>query len=389
MEGDQVIYSIFLIFTGAALLATLALYARQSMLVAYILLGVLLGPWGGALVTDVALLRDMSHIGIIFLLFLLGLHLPPQKLVRMFREAALVTLGSSLVSALLGFLVGSAFGFSATESAWIGIAIMFSSTIIGLKLLPTTVLHHRHAGEIVISVLLLQDLIAIVALLLLHGFARHALHVADFLLLVVSLPALILVAFLVERYVLMPLFQRFDRIQEFIFLIAIGWCLGIAQLATWLGLSYEIGAFIAGVAIATGPLSLFIAESLRPLRDFFLIVFFFALGASFDLAQLRQVVLPALALSAAVLFIKPFTFQWLLRWHKEAKDMAWEIGVRLGQTSEFALLIAFLALQTGVIGERASYLIQLATLITFTASSYYIVARFPTPIATKDSLRRD
>lgn len=389
MESDQVLFSIFLVFSGAALLATLALYARQSMLVAYILLGVLLGPWGAGLIGDVALLRDMSKIGIIFLLFLLGLHLYPQKLLHMFREAAVVTLGSSFLFALLGFLIGWGFGFGLVESAWIGIAVMFSSTIIGLKLLPTTVLHHRHTGEIVISVLLLQDLIAIVALLLLHGFARNALHAADFVLLAVSLPALIAAAFLIERYVLMRLFARFDRIQEYIFLIAIGWCVGVAQLSKWLGLSYEIGAFIAGVAIATGPLSQFIAESLRPLRDFFLIVFFFALGASFDLHALNQVIVPALLLSAVVLVIKPFTFQWLLHWQREPKDMAWEIGVRLGQTSEFALLIAFLALETGVISGKASYLIQLATLVTFTASSYYIVARFPTPIATKDSLRRD
>src|SRR3989344_5599078 len=95
MQSEQVVFSIFLIFTGAAVLATLALYARQSLLVAYILLGVLFGPWGLGLVADASLLKDMAHIGIIFLLFLLGLHLHPQKLLHMFGEAALVTAARS------------------------------------------------------------------------------------------------------------------------------------------------------------------------------------------------------------------------------------------------------------------------------------------------------
>jgi Kef-type K+ transport system membrane component KefB len=389
MESEQLLFFIFLIFTGAAVLATLALYARQSMLVAYILLGVALGPWGAGLVSDVALLQNMAQIGIIFLLFLLGLHLPPQKLLHMFREAAVVTFLSAALFALMGLGIAWQFGFSLLESAWVGIALMFSSTIIGLKLLPTTVLHHRHTGEIVISVLLLQDLIAIVALLLLHGAGGGHVSVLEITLLGVSLPGLILFAFLFERYVLVPLFLRFDRIQEYVFLVAIGWCLGIAQLAKFVGLSYEIGAFVAGVAIATGPIALFIADNLRPLRDFFLIVFFFSLGAGFNLHALQQVALPAISLAVAALFIKPLVFERLLRWQKERKADAWEVGVRLGQISEFGLLIAFMATSAGVISDRASYVIQLATLITFTASSYYIVKRFPTPIATSDHLRRD
>ncbi len=389
MQSEQLVFSIFLIFTGAAVLATLALYARQSLLVAYILLGVLFGPWGAGLVTDIGLLKGMAHIGIIFLLFLLGLHLPPQKLIKLFGEAVTVMAVSSAACAGLGFAAAALFGFGLVESAVVGVALLFSSTIIGLKLLPTTVLHHQRIGAIVISILLLQDLLAIVVLLALQGLGRGEMPVADGLRLAVSLPGVIAVAFLAERTLLRRLFLRFDRIHEYIFLVAVGWCLGIAALARALGLSYEIGAFVAGVAIATGPIALYIAESLRPLRDFFLILFFFSLGASFDLSVLSQVLAPALLLSAAVLLLKPLVFRALLVWQKEPPASAWEIGVRLGQTSEFSLLVAFLALEVGVIGARASYLIQLTTLLTFIASSYYIVRRFPTPIATSDRLRRD
>jgi Kef-type K+ transport system membrane component KefB len=171
--------------------------------------------------------------------------------------------------------------------------------------------------------------------------------------------------------------------------MAIGWCLGIAELAATMGLSHEIGAFIAGVALATNPIALFIGESLKPLRDFFLIIFFFSLGASFNLEMINAVLLPAILLAALTLFIKPLVFRYLLRGAGETSQRSGEIGVRLGQISEFSLLIAVLGLELKVIGEQASYLIQVTTLLTFIVSSYFIVLRYPTPIALNDKLRRD
>lgn len=389
MHTDPVVFTIFLIFTGAAALATVALYARQAMLVAYIVLGMLLGPSGVGLVQDPNVTQQVADIGIMFLLFLLGLDLYPQKLVGLFKESTAVTGVSSLLFAALGTAVGWALGFAWIESLTIGAALMFSSTIIGIKLLPTTVLHHRHTGEIIISVLLLQDLIAILILLLLQARGTGAMPLIEMVRVLLSLPGLILFAWLFERYVLIALIRRFDKIHEYIFLLAIGWCLGMAELARVLGLSHEIGAFVAGVLLATSPIALYIANSLRPLRDFFLVIFFFSLGASFDLAVLKDVLLPAGALSALVLAIKPLVFQFLLRRSGEALHRAREVGVRLGQISEFSLLIAVLALDLGVIGPQAAYLIQVSTLLTFIVSSYVIVMRYPTPIAVSDRLRRD
>ncbi len=389
MESDIIVFSIFLIFTGAAVFASAALYLRQSMLVAYIALGCLAGPWGIGLVTDATTIQGIGHVGIIFLLYLLGLNLHPQKLLRMLREATRVTLLSSLAFAVIGYLIALAFGYSAVECFLIGAAMMFSSTIIGLKLLPTTALHHRHVGEIIISVLLLQDIIAILILLLLEGLRREVMDLTDAMLLITSLPALAAFAFLFERYVLVRAIQRFDTIQEYVFLVAIGWCLGIAQLGHSMGLSYEMGAFIAGVALATSPIATFIAESLKPLRDFFLIMFFFALGAGFDLSVLATVAIPAAVLALVLLTVKPLVFKVLLDWEGEESRLGREIGVRLGQVSEFSLLIALLAVSGGVIGAEASYLIQATTLLTFICSSYLIMFRYPTPIAVSESLRRD
>lgn len=389
MAGGSIIFSIFLIFTGAALLAAMALYARQSLLVAYILLGGLLGPWGLKLIDDAALIQEIGHIGIIFLLFLLGLNLQPAQLIRMLREAVVVTILSSAAFGLIGSLVGWIFGFSLFESLIIGSVMMFSSTIIGLKLLPTTALHHRHVGQVMISILLLQDILAIGILLFLEGFSQVGIEWRQIGMLALAVPLLTVVAFMFERYVLQRLMQQFDTIQEYVFLTAIGWCLGMAQLAEALGLSYEIGAFIAGVSLAASPIALYIAESFKPLRDFFLIMFFFSLGAGFNFTILQQIIIPAAAIALLMLLVKPYVFSFLLGRSGESRDLSREAGCRLGQVSEFSLMIAVLALNTGAIGARASYLIQTATLITFIASSYLIMLNYPTPIAVNDRLRKN
>jgi Kef-type K+ transport system membrane component KefB len=389
MPDHSIIFSIFLIFTGAAILAALALFARQSLLVAYILLGGLIGPWGLRLVNDASVIQQIGHIGIIFLLFLLGMNLRPSQLLHMFREATLVTLVSSSVFCALGFLVGWLSGFSLFESLIIGSVMMFSSTIIGLKLLPTTALHHRHMGQVMISILLLQDILAIVILLFLEGVSQSTIEWQQVGRLAIAVPLLALTAFLFERYILEPLIRRFDAIQEYVFLTSIGWCLGMAQLADTIGLSYETGAFIAGVALAANPISRFIAESFKPLRDFFLIMFFFSLGAGFNINILPEVFLPALILAVVMLVAKPVIFSKLLTMSGESGGLPREAGVRLGQVSEFSLMIAILALNAGAIGSKASYLIQATTLITFIASSYLIMLNYPTPIAVSPRLRKD
>jgi len=389
MHQDPIVFTIFLVFTGAALFATLALYARQSLLVAYILLGALLGPSALGLVDDPELIRSISEFGIMFLLFLLGLNLQPQELLRMVSKTTQVTVFSSLAFWGVGFALSMAFGFALEEALLVGAAATFSSTIVGLKLLPTTMLHHQRTGEVIISILLLQDLIAIVLLLVVQGSASGSLQMMDLLKLLVALPVLIGFAWLVERHVLIRLIRKFDKIQEYIFLMTIGWCLGMAELAGRLGLSVEIGAFIAGVVLASSPIALFIAESLKPLRDFFLVLFFFALGAGFDIGLIDEVLLPALVLAAAMMALKPPVFRWLLQRTGESEKRSHEVGYRLGQMSEFSLLLAVLAFENGVIGAEASYLIQLSTLLTFLVSSYLVVMRFPTPIAVSDALRRD
>ena len=383
------VFSLFLIFVGAALFATLALLARQSLIIGYIVLGIVLGQWGLNWVSDTKLIQDISNIGIIFLLFLLGLNLSPNKLIELLRQTTIVTILTSGVFALVGWAFAVLAGFNTLNAVIVGVSCMFSSTIIGLKLLPTTVLHHKHTGEVIVSVLLLQDLIAIVVLLAFQAMSSEQSTLLELAKLVVLLPVLIGVAWGLKNTVLLKLFMKFDRIQEYVFLLALAWCLGIAQLAHSIGFSYETGAFIAGITIATSPIALFIAESLKPLRDFFLVLFFFALGAGLNISALDQIWLPAILLGVAMLLVKPIVFRFALHRVSETNRLGWETGFRLGQMSEFSLLIVFVAAQSALIDSTTVYFVQLATLVTFIGSSYSIVLRYPTPVAVSDRLRRD
>ncbi|MBT3565603.1 cation:proton antiporter [Pseudomonadales bacterium] len=390
MATDPLLFTFFLIFTSAAVLATIALYTRQPMIITYIAAGILLGPSVTGLVSDPTIISNVSTIGIIFLLFLLGLDMQPSKLANMLGNALLVGLCSSLAFFGLGFAVGFVFGYTIIESTIIGVAMMFSSTIIGIKLLPTTVLHHRRTGELVVSLLLIQDFLAITVLLVLTGgFVEDFSGIARFGKVVLGLPLLIVFAWLFVKYVLLKILTKFDAFHEYIFLVAIGWCLGLSELATFIGLSHEIGAFIAGVSVATSPISIYIATNLKPLRDFFLVLFFFSLGAGFQVGLLGEIFIPAIIMAALVLLLKPIVFHGLLRSLSETDTNSWEIGFRLGQISEFSLLIAFIASAGHLIGEHASHLIQATAILTFLLSSYIVVFRYPTPIGVSEKLRRD
>ena len=382
-------FTFAVIFLGAAVLSSLALYARQPIIIAYIALGVALGPYGAGLVSDTNLVSGAGHVGIILLLFLLGLDMKPSALWNSLRQSTLVAVLSTLIFGVAGYAFSRLFSFSHLDSILIGTALVFSSTIIGIKLLPTTVLHHKHLGELMIALLLFQDVIAIVVLVVMESLGGGEYAARDLLMPLITLPLLALLSWISVKTVLLALITRFDRYHEYIFLLSIGWCLGMAELAIFMGLSAEIGAFVAGVSIASSPIAQYIAISLKPLRDFFLVVFFFSVGSGLDMQALPRLAVPAMAMATLFLLLKPVVYQWLVRGVFDESKLAWNLGMRLGQCSEFSLLIAFLGASKGLLSPDAATLIQACTVITLLASSYLVVLRLPTPIAITDTLRRD
>ena len=385
---EHVIFQFAVIFAGAALFATLFLYLKQPIILAYIVLGIFVGPKGLGLINDAEQIEQLSHVGIILLLFLLGLNFQPAKLVGLLGRLGIVTLATCFIFMLLGVVAALALGYPVIDSLIIGAALMFSSTIVSMKLIPTTQLHHHHVGEVMISVLLLQDVIAIVLIVLVSegGMDNIAVSVA---LLFLKLIVLSLLSFVIVRLIITKLFIKFDVIKEHTFILALGWGLFVAGAAKLLGLSFEMGAFIAGVSLATVPNALVIAEEFKPLRDFFLILFFFSIGAKFDLAISQQLIIPGLIITTLLMIAKPVIFNWGFKAIGEKPKISAQLGIRLGQASEFSLLIAFSAMASGLIEERSSYLIQLVVVLTFVASTYWVVNRYPTPISYNSGQRKD
>lgn len=377
-----------LIFAGAAIFATLFLYLKQPVILAYIGFGIAAGPWGLGFIKEPEHIEKLSHVGVILLLYLLGLNLKPDRLYHLFSKTAIVTALTSLVFLLLTSTAAFASGFGFTESIIIGAALMFSSTIISLKLIPTTALHHKHTGEMMTSVLLMQDVIAIILILMLTGGQGEQVIVA-IVMLFIKLILLAVIAYGFVKFVVNNLFLRFDIIKEYTFLLALGWGLLGAGVAEFSGLSYEMGAFIAGVAFASSPVAMAVAETLKPLRDFFLILFFFSIGAQFNFLVTQDVLLAGALISILIIVVKPLVFRQGFQLIGESKKFSMELGVRLGQGSEFSLLVAYSALAVGLIDARASYLIQMVVIITFVLSTYWVVYRYRTPISSTDRNRMD
>ncbi|MBC8453812.1 cation:proton antiporter [PVC group bacterium] len=385
---DGYFLDICFITVSSALFAWCACRFRQPILLGYFLCGVLLGPWGFGLIQHTELLEHISHIGITLLLFLAGLVLHPECLAKYFRTAITVTISGCILSSVVVFGSLCAFGYPPVESFIASLALMFSSTILAIKLLPTTTLHQKRMGGICIAILIAQDIIAVV-LIMIVGFTAEETLWKFVLLLIAKALLLIAVTAGVERYVLRKMMQSSEQFNEVLLILCLGWCLGIAALAEYVGLSYEIGAFIAGVLMARGKISLILSEQLKPLRDFFLMFFFFVLGAEFNLFLAKTVWAPALLLSVLIVTIRPVYMQRLLCIMGEEKGFAGEISFRLGQASEFALIVAVTASKSGRLSDTVSQLIQLTTILTMIASSYIVVFRFPTPIGTNRKLKRD
>lgn len=371
----------------SAILSWLALLLRQPIIVAYLLCGVLVGPWGFRLVGEVGFIDAVSRIGVTLLLFLAGIVLHPRRLMELFRQTILIALGACFSTFLLAALFAYFWGFHPKDSLYVGLALMFSSTILVVKLLPTTTLHQRKMGSASIAILIAEDLIA-VGLLILMGTSMTG-GAADLGLLPLKGLVLIGAVLVFEQFVLRRIMIFCDRFHETLYLLALAWCFGVAMAAARLGFSYEIGAFIAGVALARSPISLFLSEGLKPFRDFFLVLFFFVLGAKVDLFVAQKVLVPALVLGALFVLVKPVILYTLFRTGGESAGFAREIGLRLSQTSEFSLIVAHMGLVTGIMSTEASHLVELVTILTMIVSCYLVIFLYPTPLGTLKQLKQD
>jgi Kef-type K+ transport system membrane component KefB len=388
MNLESIIFELSVIVVGAAVLGTLFLYAKQPIIIAYIAIGIVVGPSGFALISRTDHIEQISHFGVILLLFLIGLNLQPAKLVKLFRKTLLLTFGTSMLFGGVSFLFALMLKFDTHSSLIFGAAMMFSSTVVGLKLIPTTTLHHKRTGEVMTSVLLLQDMLAILVILFITGEKSDHVMVT-FATLAGKFALLCLLSFMGVRFVMIPLLTKFDVVQEYTFLATLAWCLLWAEAAHIAGLSYEMGSFVAGLSIASCRVAIIIAEHLKPLREFFLILFFFAVGSKLNLRLDPRLLLSAIIFGVILVPLKACVFRFAFRRSAESPELQRELAVRLAQSSEFSLLVAFSALSIGVLSDDKAMVIQVATIVTFIISTYWVVLKYPTPISGNSVLRQD
>ncbi|KLV05506.1 sodium:hydrogen antiporter [Photobacterium aquae] len=384
----SLIFQLCAIIISAALLGTLFLYARQPIILAYFAAGILIGPQGLNLITDADNITQIGHLGVILLLFLIGLNLQPKKLILLFQESALITLGTCGFFFAITLAVCLIIQLSLTDSLVVAAAMMFSSTVIGLKLIPTTTLHHKHMGEVMTSILLVQDILAICVIIFLNMGDGNAMWLS-FVWMLGKFALITTLAFVGVRYIILPLFQRFDVIQEYSFVTTLAWCLLWAELGHQVGLSYESGAFIAGISIAVSKVSQAIAVHLKPLREFFLILFFFAIGAKMDIYHSNFYTLLGIGYGIGLVAIKFWGFTTAFKQAHEKGPLTNELSARLSQASEFSFLVAYAAIQAEILSSNAATFIQITTMTTFIISTYWVVKRFPTPISADKKLRQD
>jgi len=384
---ETVFFDIAIVVVFAAGLSWLALLLRQPIVVAYLVCGVLVGPSGLRLVNEVEFIDGVSRIGVTLLLFLAGIVLHPHRLGELFKQTIAVALCACFSTFLLAGLFAWAWGFSVGAAALVKNALMLSSTILVVKLLPTTTLHQQHMGASAIAILIAEDLIAVGLLIYMGSTAMQT--AGQLAMLPIKGVLLIAFALVFEQFVLRKIMRSCDRFHETLYLLALAWCFGMAVLFERAGFSYEIGAFVAGVALARSPISLFLSEGLKPFRDFFLVLFFFVLGAQVDLVVARKVLVPALVLGGLFLVVKPLILYGLFRAGRESRKFSMEIGMRLNQTSEFSLIIAATAMGYSLMSSEASHLVELVTIFTMIASCYIVIFKYPTPLGTMKSLKQD
>jgi Kef-type K+ transport system membrane component KefB/Trk K+ transport system NAD-binding subunit len=346
---------------------------RQPMIIGYILTGIIVGPTVLGIIKSTESIEIFAQFGIALLLLIVGLGLNPRVIKEVGRIAALIGIGKVVIATSIGYMVGKAMGYPDLASLYIGLALSFSSTIIILKLLSDKKEQNRLYGKISIGFLLVEDLIATLVLITTSASAKGGVHFDSFGLLLLKLGVL-LIGLVIMRMVILPRMNRLiANSQEFLFLFAIGWGLGIATLFSWAGFSLETGALLAGISLASMPYAQEISSRLKPLRDFFIVLFFMSLGSHLELSQVATILPRAIFLSALVLVGNPLIVMTIMGLSGYTKKTSFKAGIAGAQISEFSFIMLLLANQYGQVSAEVVSMITLVALITIAVSSYVII----------------
>ncbi len=343
---------------------------KQPLILGYIVTGILVGP----LLLDVIHAKEafegFSEIGIALLLFIIGLGMN-AGVIRSLGKVSITTAAAIFtVVGGLGVLVSRLMGFDLMTALVIGVALFFSSTIVILKVLSDKREISRLHGQVAIGVILVDDIVATLAIVAVTAASSGGLGINDLLPMIAKAIGLGILLIFAGTYLIPKFSKALAKSQELLFIFAVAWGFGIASLFGLLGFSHEVGALFAGVALASLPYATEMSTRLKPLRDFFIVLFFVTLGERFVFDDVGATLLPALALSAIVLIGKPLFTMASLGALGYTKLTSFKAGIHLSQISEFSIVLVVLAVQTKLIDPSAASIITLVALITIGVSSY-------------------
>jgi len=370
-----------LIFIELAVILLVAFFAsyiarafKQPIIIGYIVAGMVISPFIFQLGASTEIINVFSQLGVAFLLFIVGLHMNPKVIKEVGTASLIVGFVQVVFIFGIGFLLASKIlGYSVISSAYIGIALAFSSTIIILKLLSDQRQLDSLYGKISIGILIIQDLIAIAVLMFISSTTSGVSFMAFAVRGLLVGGSLILFLFIAGYLVLPKIIKSVASSQELLFLFSITWAFSIAALFSYVGFSIEIGALIAGMVLSISPYSTEISSKIRPLRDFFLIIFFIILGLQVQLSEINSIIGHALIFSAIALLLKPLILMTFMAIAGYTKRTNFLVGTTLGQISEFSLIVLALGVSLGHIPVSVLSTLTITAVLTITLSTYSII----------------
>jgi Kef-type K+ transport system membrane component KefB len=369
---DGLVYDIVILTAVAAVLVWIFASLRQPPLLAYLVVGILLGPLVFNLIEIHEPIEAFGRFGVAFLLFMVGLELNIFELKKVGKVSVLTGMGQIIFTAAIGYGFSTLLGFGVIEALYIAVALTFSSTIIVVKLLSEKNDLQSLYGRISVGFLLVQDFVAVIALMII-GLApawTEGIAPLQFAQALGGVFVLFGLVALVAWKILPKLFTSFARHQETLFLGAVAWCFVVAASSEIMGLPFEVGALVAGVSLAPLPFRTEISSRIKSLRDFFMIIFFVILGAglTFSFSSLPLIA----AFSAFILIGNPLIVMIIMGLMGHHRQIGFLSGLTVAQISEFSLIIAALGVSVGHITDNVAVLIASVGVVTIAISTYLI-----------------
>ena len=369
---ENIFSELSIVIITAVIVVSLTRLLKQPIILGYIITGIIVSPSLLNVIQSTDIILTLSQLGIALLLFIVGINLNPKVIKEVGHVSLITGVGQFIFTSIIGYFIGAALGFSPLTSIYIAVALSFSSTIVVTKLLSDKGDLHKLYGKISIGFLIIQDIIAITALMFITSIKDGG-SIRDFAFTTFTTGTALFLGIFVFSYFILPRITKpIAKSDELLLIFALGWCFAISAIFNVLGFSIEIGALLAGITLSLSPYRFEISSKLKPIRDFFIFLFFVWLGSQVNLANIQPNIPAIILFSLFVIIGDPLVvmiLMGLLRFKKQTGFMA---GLTVAQISEFSLVLVALGVEAGHLSPDILSLVTVVGIITMAGSTYFI-----------------